>query len=372
LKRPISFLIKPASSLCNLKCKYCFYHSLSENREQSSYGIMSYDTLENLIVKAIDYSPSSILFAFQGGEPTFAGLDFYLNLIGLVNKYNVNNIPINYAIQTNATLLDEDWCKFLNQHKFLVGVSLDGYKEIHDLNRVDVNNKGSFNRIMKSIDLLNKYKVEYNILVVVNSITSRHVDKIYKTFKENNFRYLQFIPCLDPLGEVQGQHNFSLTPEAYGKFLIELFDNWYKDAINDDFVSIRYFDNLLGMILGHAPESCDMKGVCSCQMVVESDGSVYPCDFYVIDKWKLGTLNENTILEIESNPLGNEFINLSTHIDDKCKHCKWLRLCRGGCRRNREPFKDNIAGLNYFCESYEMFYEHSIDKLVDLAKKVSR
>ncbi|SHH60829.1 anaerobic sulfatase maturase [Clostridium grantii] len=372
MNKPMSFLVKPASSLCNLRCKYCFYHSLSENREKSSYGIMTYDTLENLIIKAMNHEPSSILFAFQGGEPTLAGLDFYLHLIELVKKHNLNNIPISYALQTNGMLIDENWAKFLNENNFLVGVSLDGYKEIHDLNRVDSLNKGSFNKIMKSIDLLTKYEVDYNILVVVNAITARHADKIYKFFKKNNFKYLQFIPCLDPLGEIQGQHNFSLTPQAYGKFLTSLFDNWYKDVINNDFVSIRYFDNIVGMLLGQPPESCDMKGICSCQMVVESDGSVYPCDFYVIDEWKLGNLNENTIVDIQSNPLGNKFVNISTHVDDKCKQCKWLRLCRGGCRRNKEPFKENTPGLNYFCESYEMFYEHSIDKLMELARKLSR
>lgn len=368
MKRPISFLIKPASSLCNLRCTYCFYHSLSNNREKKSYGIMSYDTLENLVKKALSYDTNNVVFAFQGGEPTLAGLEFFKEFIRLEKKYNVNHIKISHALQTNGIVIDEDWANFLHDNNFLVGVSLDGYKEIHDLNRIDSNNQGSFKMTMECINLFNKHKVEYNILVVVNAITARHANKIYKFFKKNNFRYLQFIPCLDPLGEKQGQHNFSLTPKAFGKFLIDLFDNWYKDTMNKDFVSIRYFDNLLGMIMGYPPESCDMNGACSCQMVVEADGSVYPCDFYVIDQLKLGNINENNIDEILNTDTGNSFMNISKHLDPKCMNCEWLRICRGGCRRNREPFVNEKPGLNYFCEAYDAFFQHSMQKLVHVAK----
>lgn len=137
--------------------------------------------------------------------------------------------------------------------------------------------------------------------------------------------------------------------------------------MNKDFVSIRYFDNLLGMIMGYPPESCDMNGTCSCQMVVEADGSVYPCDFYVIDQWKLGNINENNIDEIQNNDTGNNFMNISKHIDPKCMQCEWLRICRGGCRRNREPFVNGKPGLSYFCEAYDSFFQHSIQKLIDVS-----
>jgi uncharacterized protein len=369
---PLSLLIKPASSSCNLQCKYCFYHSIAENRLVKSYGLMSIESLELIVKKALNYSEHMCTFAFQGGEPTLVGLDFYKKLIEFEKKYNVNNVTINNALQTNGILIDEEWSKFLSENKFLVGISLDGPKDIHDNNRVDINNKGSFNKVMNAISLFNKFKVEYNVLCVVNAYVARHSNKIYNFFKANNLNYLQFIPCIDPLNEQSQSCEYTLDPIRYTYFLKSIFDLWYNDLLKGTAISIRYFDNLVGMFMGYKTEACGMSGTCECQFVVESDGGVYPCDFYVTDKWLMGNIKDMDIEELGGTEQVKTFINDSKHVDIKCNSCKWLKLCRGGCRRLREPFENEKPGLNRYCSSYEEFFDYSYERLEYLARKFSK
>lgn len=369
---PVSLLIKPASSLCNIRCKYCFYHSIAENRQTESYGIMTVDLLEIMVKKALEYADHACTFAFQGGEPTLAGLDFFKKLIELEKKYNTKKVQINNALQTNGIVIDEEWAKFLHENNFLVGLSLDGPKDIHDANRVDARDTGTFNKVMHTVELFNKYKVEYNILFVVNGYVARHASKIYNFFKKHNFRYLQFIPCLDALHEQPGENEFSLKPERFTYFLKSLFDLWYEDIVKGDMISIRYFDNLVGMFMGYRPEACGMTGICQCQFVVEADGGVYPCDFYVIDQWHLGNIQDKSLEELRSSENGQKFIEDSKHVDPKCRECKWLNLCRGGCRRSREPFVEGKPALNYYCPSYMEFFEYAAPKMQKIATMLSR
>lgn len=369
---PLSMLIKPASSNCNLQCKYCFYHSIAEARQIQSYGMMSIDSLEAIVRKALKYSEHMCTFAFQGGEPTLAGLDFYKKLIELEKKYNINNVKINNTIQTNGVLIDEEWADFLSKNNFLVGISLDGPKDVHDSNRVDSNNKGSFNKVMNAINLFNKFKVQYNILFVVNSYVARHVNKVYKFFKDNNFNYLQFVPCIDPLkssGE-SSTYDCSLTPEKYTYFLKNIFDLWFNDILKGNISSIRYFDNLIGLVKGCKTEACGMSGVCECQFVIEADGGVYPCDFYANDQWLIGNIKELEIQELINMEQVKNFIETSKHIDSKCQTCKWFNLCKGGCRRLREPFENGNPILNRYCSSYEEFFEYSYERFRFLAIKL--
>ncbi len=368
---PISLLIKPASSSCNLRCKYCFYHSIAENRSTKSYGVMSTDIMENVIKKALSFADEICTFAFQGGEPTIAGLDFYKKFVELVKVHNVKNVKVDFNLQTNGTTIDETWADFLSQNNFLVGLSLDGPSEINNLHRVNTHSDGTFNKIMKTVDLFNKFKVEYNILYVVTSHSARAADKIYKFFKKNNFKYLQFISCLDPINEARGQHPYSLKPHQFENFLKITFDRWYEDFAKGEYISIRYFDNLVRMILGHKPEACNMNGVCSCHCVVEADGGVYPCDFYVIDKWKLGNIKENEIVEMITSDTSKKFIQDSIYVAPECKMCKWFGLCKGGCRREREAFEKDSIELNYFCSAYKGFFEYAYPRLLNVARIVS-
>lgn len=368
----MSLLIKPVSSNCNLRCNYCFYHAIAENRSTENYGMMDIDLLEIMVKKALEYADYACTFAFQGGEPTLIGLDFYRKLVEFEKKYNVKKVQINNVLQTNGLIIDKNWAKFLVENKFLVGISLDGPKDIHDANRIDAKNDGSFNKVIDTITLFNKHKVEYNILFVVNSYVARHANKIYNFYKKNNFKYLQFIPCLDPLNELPGGNDFSLKPERYTNFLKSLFDLWYEDITKGNMISIRYFDNLVGMFMGHRPEACGMSGECQCQFVVEADGGVYPCDFYVTDEWLLGNIKDRAFEELRYSNVGSTFIEISRFVDPKCKECKWFSLCRGGCRRHREPFVDGKPDLNYYCKSYKEFFGYAEERLYKVATMLMR
>ncbi|WP_066504134.1 anaerobic sulfatase maturase [Abyssisolibacter fermentans] len=368
---PLNLLIKPASSNCNLKCKYCFYNSIAENREIASYGIMKEDILEIIVKKALEYADGACNFAFQGGEPTLAGLDFYKHLIKLQNQYNNKNIKITNTIQTNGTMIDKQWAEFLSKNNFLVGISLDGPRDINDLNRIDREGIGSFKKVIEAINLLKEYKVDYNILFVVTANSSRHVNKIYNFFKKNNMRYLQFIPCLDPLFKQTGTEEYSLTPEKYLKFLKEFFDLWYSDAVKDDFKSVRYFDNILGILLGHETEACDMRGMCTVQNVIEADGSVYSCDFYVTDDYCLGSISDNNFEDFINTNTAKSFIEASFSISSECKECKWFKLCRGGCRRYRSITGYDSLPLNYYCQTFKQFFEYSYDRFYEIARMIT-
>lgn len=280
---PVNLLIKPASSMCNMRCKYCFYADVSKNWKTEFYGMMNEDTLEILVKRVFEYATGYAGFAFQGGEPTLAGFGFYRNLIALQERYNTRKIPVYNSIQTNGFGLNEEWAKFFADHHFLVGLSMDGIKEAHDALRLDAQGSGTYEAVAKSAALLERFGVPFNILCVVNHFVARHPQKVYQNLKK--YRYLQFIPCLDSFeGE---KENYSLSSSRYGEFLKATFDLYYRDFLSGNYVSVRNFDNYIRMLQGYPPESCGMNGICSCQFVVEGDGSVFPCDFYVLDRWKL-------------------------------------------------------------------------------------
>lgn len=361
---PLNLLIKPASGYCNFKCKYCFYEDVAHNREVQSYGFMSTKTLEQIVKKALKFAKDECTFTFQGGEPTLVGLDFYKDLIKFQKKYNKKGLKIHNSIQTNGYLIDKEWAKFLHNNNFLVGISLDGTKEINDINRIDANKEGTYDKILETIGLFNKYKVEYNILTVVTSYVAKNIRSVYEFYKEKNFSYQQYIPYLDPICEKRGNREYSLTPKLYGEFLKDLFDLWYEDITNGRFVYNRYFENIVGIIKGFRPEACGMIGHCTLQNVIEADGSVYPCDFYVLDEQKIGNLIEMDFEDIERKRNESKFIETSLKVEDCCMECKWKNLCRGGCRRDRDENMDGNLSVNYFCESYKEFFEYAIDRLV--------
>lgn len=365
---PLNILIKPVSSACNLRCRYCIYTDAAENRAHKNYGIMTVDTLEVIVRKALEYGDSYVSFIFQGGEPTLAGLDFYRRLLVLEAKYNRKRLPIRNVIQTNGMLIDEAWARFFAENHFLVGISLDGPKEIHDLYRIDSEGNGSFDRVMKTVNLCNRYHVEYNILTVINKIVARHIEQVYNFFVEQGFNYLQFIPCLDGLGEEPGQNPYSLTPQVYGDCLKRLFNVWYRDFQNGKQISIRMFDNILQILSGMGPKSCDMNGCCSANIIIEADGSVFPCDFYVVEQWKTGNILSHEIWELLRGERAQAFSAVSQAIVLQCGRCEYYGICRGGCRRHYEPMKDSVTGENYFCSAYRDFYQATLSKFCEMAQ----
>lgn len=368
----ISFLIKPASSSCNMRCTYCFYADVSEHRETQNFGIMSEETAEVVITRAFEAAKRQITFAFQGGEPTLAGLDFFKNWVRITQKHNTKNLPVHFAIQTNGMVIDQEWAKFFYDNQFLVGISLDGPKETHDHYRILTDGTGSYKQVMQAIAWLKKEKAAFNILSVVNQTVAKHPTKVYNFFKKQGFKYLQFIPCLDELGQVQGTNPPSVTSDRYGQFLIQLFDLWYRDWKVGNPVSIRMFDNVLQILLTGRPESCDMNGHCTVNAVVEADGSVYPCDFYVTDSWKLGNLHESSLAELSQIPLATAFVQESLHTDPTCETCPHYRVCRGGCKRHKEPKINGKYESNIFCEAYKTFYDATASRFMEIAKAESR
>ena len=363
----LSLLIKPASGNCNMRCRYCFYADELDNREIRSYGKMSVDTMHTIVEKAMEYGDYECTIAFQGGEPTLAGLDFYRDLVAYVTAHEKpKKLKIHYALQTNGYLINEEWAAFLGENHFLVGVSLDGIKEIHDRYRLDAAGKGTYQRVISAIRLLEKHQVEYNILTVVTAATARNGQKIYNYFKKNHFGYQQYIECLDPIGEEPGQHEYSLTPEKYGEFLKSMFDAWYLDMRSGTYVYNRYFENLMMIMAGQQPESCNMRGVCGKQWMCEADRTVYPCDFYALNQWRLGNIQENSFEEMDEKRDGLGFIQWSMRQQEDCQKCRWFGLCRNGCRRNREPVTAEHTNRNYFCKSYQMFFEYAYPRLEEI------
>ena len=360
---PIHLLIKPSSLECNMRCSYCFSFDIADNRSNASYGFMKSDTLEIIIKNALIEAEYQCTFAFQGGEPTMVGLSFYESVIEYANRYNTKRIKVNYAIQTNGYEIDREWAAFFAKHEFLVGLSLDGNKQIHDLYRSDRAGKGTYSKVMQTVQLFNHYGVSYNILTVITAQTAKKIGQIYGFFTRNNFLYQQYIPCHDPLDEKRGRHSYSLTPDLYEDFLCTLFDLWYNDFIRGKKISIRYFDNLIQMMMGYPPESCTMMGYCTRQIVVEADGSVYPCDFYVLDEYRLGNLKSDSFSQIEETRDRIRFIEPSLQRAHECRECKWHSLCRGGCRRDCEPYGKEQVLHNYYCSAYKKFFEYSIERM---------
>ena len=363
---PLHLFIKPASGNCNLYCSYCFYKDITKHRKQESYGIMAKDTMLAIIQKAFDYAETECTFSFQGGEPTLAGLGFYRSFLSLCEKYNKNQIKLHFAIQTNGFSITEEWAAFLAEHHFLTGISLDGTIHTHNLYRRTPDNHTTFIEVMRTIGLLRKYNADFNILTVINKKTASAIDKIYAFYKKNHFEYLQFIPCLDPLKSMPGSMEYSLSAQTYATFLCRLFDLWYTDFKNGQGISIRQFDNYLSLLLYGYAEACDMNGSCSMQHVVEADGSVYPCDFFVLDQYFLGNLIDTDLQVINQKRKELKFIEHSAEKPKECLSCQYFSLCRNGCMRYR------INNKNIFCEAYQQFFTYSLPRFMELAELVSK
>ena len=365
MRPDIHVMLKPAGGLCNMRCRYCFYADEMRSRSVAFSGMMTIQTLKNVLRPLLAECSRNCSIAFQGGEPTLAGLDFFREAVKEIDALNVNSCRISYALQTNGLLIDEQWCEFLAEHRFLVGVSLDGTRELHDANRVDASGNGTFSRVMEAIRLLEKHRVDVNILTVLTGNVCRSYRKVHQFYKKQNFRYQQFIPCLDGLNEQRGSSPWSLTPKRYEEYLKTAFDCWYQQAMSGNKEYHRYFDNLLLILDRQLPEACGMAGQCGVQYVVESDGTVYPCDFYMTDGYRLGNLNTDTLEQIDAARLAMGFIQESRIHDGECLHCKWWGLCHGGGRRDRDYFEQGL-GKNYYCQAQRAFFEYAYPKLISL------
>lgn len=332
----LSFLIKPASSLCNLECSYCFYQDVSKNRETESFGIMSGETARKLIDRAFDTvcDDGVLTFAFQGGEPTLAGIPFYREFTGYVEKKRKNQI-INYSLQTNGTLIDDEWAELFYRHHFLVGVSLDGYESNTNCFRKTKEGTGAYKEIMRGIEVLRKHRVEFNILAVITKKLSHHPKAFYRFLQQQDFDYVQCIPCL---GELQGETEEQLGPKEYAIFYKGLYREWLEEIKSGRYRSITLFDNLWLMLHDRPPQQCGMLGFCSPQFVTEADGSVYPCDFYVTDEYNCGNIRENSLEEIMQDSGMEKFLKEKKPSYKICRDCPFAGICHGGCKRQNKAF----------------------------------
>lgn len=363
-----TILIKPVSGLCNMRCDYCFYCDEMEKRSTPSYGMMSEDTLKKLIRRSMFQAGEEICFAFQGGEPTLRGIPFYEKAVEFEERFNRSHARVMNTIQTNGLALDEEWCRLFRDHNFLVGVSLDGVRECHDRYRHDAKGRSTYDRVRESIRMLDAWGIEYNILTVVTARTAEQVEEIYREYARNGWKYQQYIACLDPLGEEPGNNEYSLTPEMYGEFLIRLFRLWDKDWKKGRAPYIRQFENYIGILMEYEPEACEQRGICSVQCTAEADGSAYPCDFYVLDEYRLGNYNLDSVDKMLNSEAARKFVRRSLRKDPQCLECRWRHLCRGGCQRHRIKSGEDGSYRDYFCEGYRMFFEKCNKRMEEIAR----
>ena len=347
--KSLSLLIKPAAGLCNMNCGYCFYRAASESRDNR---IMQAETVDALIDKIRSYAPSALSVAFQGGEPTLAGLDFFERFTKKLK--DAVACPLSFSLQTNGLLINDAWADFLKKNGYLVGVSLDGNRKTNDRYRFDKTGKSVFPQILSTISLLKKHGVAFNILSVVDDHNAGDINETWSYFKKHGFRFLQFIPYIDEGGA-------ALSPQRYESFLKRSFDLWYQALMNGEYISVRHIDNFVGILMGRQPESCAMCGVCGNYFVVEANGDVFPCDFYCKDKYRLGNVCDRD--PFAENEIQRLFIEESKRIHTHCKTCKYYVLCRGGCKRDRT---DGFT-KNKYCASYFGFFEYAARRMEQAA-----
>ncbi|NOX90143.1 MAG: anaerobic sulfatase maturase [Calditrichaeota bacterium] len=363
-KKPLnSVLIKPAGADCNLNCAYCFYLKRAELFPEQKTHRMSSETLEIMIKQVMEQGERHISFGWQGGEPTLMGLPFFEKAVYFQKKYGRGQ-SVGNGLQTNGILLDEKWAKFLKQYHFLVGISLDGPEHVHDFYRLKKSGEGSWQTVVNRAKMLLDQGVETNVLSVLTDYSARFPDEIYEFHKSLGLNFMQFIPCLepDPLNP-QKAADFSLTPQRYGEFLVRLFDLWLADFKDGKpTTSVRYFDSVFYEYVGLRPPECTLLAECGVYAVIEHNGDVYSCDFYVEPKWRLGNIHQGRIIDMLNSPQQKKFGLIKRLLPRECQNCEWLRNCRGGCPKDRRQEE-----LNHFCQSFKMFFEHADSRLRKLA-----
>lgn len=369
--RPLYVMLKPAGSLCNLRCKYCYYLEKNALYTEQKNHVISDEMLDKFIREYIEAQTSpDVLFCWHGGETLMRPISFYRRAIELQRKY-ARGRRIDNTIQTNATMLTDEWCEFFRENNFLVGVSIDGPQEFHDEYRRTATGKPTFHKVMQGIRLLNKHNVEWNALAVVNDFNADYPLEFYNFFKEIGCHYIQFTPIVerriernDGLSLAPGMEeggelvDFSVTPEQWGKFLCTIFDEWVRHDVGTYFIQI--FDATLANWAGVQPGLCSLAKECGHAGVMEFNGDVYSCDHFVYPEHLLGNINEKTITEMMYSEKQREFAKLKHELlPQQCRECPVEFACHGECPKNRfTRDKYGNPGLNYLCNGYRQFFEH--------------
>jgi len=364
--RPLtSVLVKPAGPDCNLRCTYCFYLEKAELFSETKKHRMNNDIQEELIRQAMQQSGESISIAWQGGEPTLMGLDFYKRAVELEMKYG-HGQTVGNGLQTNGTLLNEDWAEFLQKYDWLVGLSLDGPEHIHNHYRKDIAGKGTHRKVEDNAKMLLQNGVATNVLACLTDYSVNFPEESYNYFKSLGLNWMQFIPIVETdKNDPSRAASFSVTAEKYGEFLCKIFDLWLADFQNGQPTThVRHFDSVFYAYVGLEPPQCSMMKECGPYVAVEHNGNVYSCDFFVEPKWKLGNIMNNRLIDMLNSKKQRAFGAAKAVLPGECRKCPWLTKCYGGCTKDRikDP-RDHRKPR--FCRAYKMFFAHA-DKTLRL------
>lgn len=380
--KPMYVMLKPVGSKCNLDCDYCYYLE-KENLYEKKNPVMSEELLERFIKQYIEsQTMPDIMFTWHGGETLMRPLSFYKKAVELQKQY-ARGRHIDNSIQTNGTLLNDEWCKFFKENNFLVGISIDGPKEFHDEYRRDKMGRPSFHRVMKGIQLLQKHEVEFNCLAVVNDYNVDYPLEFYNFFKEIGCQYIQFTPIVErirkmpsllKLATAQTSENevdlapYSVSADKWGNFLCAIFDEWIKEDVGKIYIQI--FDSTLANWVGEQPGICTMAKTCGHAGAMEFNGDVYSCDHFVFPEYRLGNIYNKSLTSMmysdEQMKFGNDKFD---SLPQQCRECDFLFACYGECPKNRF-IKDKYGndGLNYLCQGYYQFFSH-VAPYMDFMKK---
>ncbi|MRR14331.1 anaerobic sulfatase maturase, partial [archaeon] len=357
-------LAKPTGALCNLGCKYCFFLSKKDLYPDSSFR-MTDDLLENYIRQYIEAQKAPLAtIAWQGGEPTLMGLDFFRKSVKYEQKFRRPNMIIQNTMQTNGTLLDDEWCEFFWENNFLIGLSLDGPRELHDAYRVDKTGRPTFDRVMRAAKLLRHHKVDYNILTTVHAANAEHPLEVYRFLRDEvKADFIQFIPIVERDNDTGFQEGDTVTDRSvkadqYGRFLISVFNEWLQKDVGRVFVQI--FDVALAAWAGAPPGICAFSETCGTAMAMEHNGDMYSCDHFVEPKYFLGNINEKSMARIAGSAKQKKFgRDKLDSLPDYCRRCAVRFVCNGECPKNRFlKTPDGEPGLNYLCAGYREFFRH--------------
>ncbi len=364
-----TLLIKPSGSDCNLDCKYCFYKDRAPEIGQGRQR-MSDEVLEKLVKDYMELGFAVAGFAWQGGEPMLMGLDFYKKAVELQKRYGSAGQQVSNSLQTNAILLNDDWCRFLQENKFLVGISIDGPKELHDYYRKDFSGAGTFDKVVRAIEKCKEHKVEFNALILLNNKNAEQPDAVFDFLIEQGIKYLQFIPCVEVDSVTGDIADFSVTPGQYGEFMCRIFDRWYEYGPKK--LSIRDFDSIVSHCVTGQHTICTFSKQCSQYIVIEHSGECFPCDFFVEPKWRLGNIFETPIEKLAGSDKKRAFARAKQNLCNKCILCRHLDLCRAGCMKDRAPFdREDFGRESYFCESYKRFFDYAMPKFLQIAAAIN-
>lgn len=372
LSSPTYVMAKPAGPLCNLACNYCYYLEKQNLYKQRQGKTMTDETLETFVRDYIAaQSTPSVLFTWHGGEPLMRPITFYRRVLELQRKYAAGR-AIDNCIQTNGTLITPEWAQFFHDNQFLVGISIDGPQDMHDRYRKSRLGRPSWRQVMKGIDLLNRYGVEWNAMAVANATTAEDPLRFYHFFKEINCHYLQFTPVVErfyrhpdgrrlatPLdGATAELTDFSITPEAWGDFCCTIFDEWVKNDVGEYFVQL--FDATLAGWAGVMPSVCSMAETCGHATALEFNGDLYACDHFVFPEYRLGNILETPLATLTARPELKKFGQAKRDaLTRQCRECEYLFACHGECPKNRFGFSaDGEPGHNYLCKGYHQFFSH--------------